>query len=340
MSRNRLLITALAGAVLVLLVYLQFRAWKDFNWGTFWAHTRSANFLYVAAAVAVIYISYWLRAWRWQIFLAPMCHTTSRRLLAPTMIGFAGLALLGRPGELVRPYLIARRENLSLTSQLGVWTVERIFDLGAFTVLLILVIFLAPNLPYLEQFRRAGFLLTALVAGIAAGTFAVRRNRTSVANGLERLLSPLSPRIARGVAHKIESYADGLNTIRDAKAFLQLLAVSMILWVLIVAAAVLVMHAYPQPLHALRFSDGVLVIGLSMLGSLVQLPAVGGGTQLAVIAGLAHIFRVPQELAVSCGILLWMVTFVAITPVGLALAHREHVSFTRISKETEVVAGD
>jgi len=338
MSRNRLLITAIAAAVLVLLVYLQFRAWRDFNWQVFWQQTRSANFLYVAAAVAVVYSGYWLRAWRWRIFLAPMCHTTSRRLLAPTMIGFAGLALLGRPGELVRPYLIARRENLPLTSQLAVWTVERIFDLGAFTVLLILVIFLAPNLPYLSEFRKAGFILTALVVGIAAGTFAVRRNRASVARWLERWLSPVSPRIARGVAHKMQSFADGLNTIRDAKAFLQLLAVSLLLWVLIVSAALLVMHAYPQPLRALGFPDAVLIIALSMLGSMVQLPAVGGGSQLAVIAGLAHMFHVPQESAVSAGILLWLVTFVAITPVGLALAHREHVSFTRISKETEVVA--
>lgn len=339
MSRKHVLITAIVAAVLVLLVYLQFRAWRDFNWGVFWQQTRSANFLYVAGAIVVIYTTYWLRALRWRIFLTPLCDTTSLRLLPPTVIGFTGLALLGRPGELVRPYLIARREGLPLTSQLAVWTVERIFDLGAFTVLLVLDIFLAPNLPYLAEFRKAGFILTALVVGIAAGTFAIRRNRSSVANWLERWLSFLSPRFARGVAHRMQSFADGLHTIRDVKGFFQLLAVSLILWVLIVSAAAMITHAYPQPLGGIRFSDAVLIVGCSMLGSLVQLPAVGGGTQLAVIAALAHIFRIPQELAVSCGIMLWLVTFIAVTPIGLALAHREHVSLTRISEQTEAAAG-
>ena len=68
-------------------------------------------------------------------------NASSIRLIAPTIIGFTGLALLGRPGELIRPYLIARRENLSFSSQIAVWAVERIFDIGAFTILLIAAAF-------------------------------------------------------------------------------------------------------------------------------------------------------------------------------------------------------
>ena len=64
-------------------------------------------------------------------------------LVSPTVIGFTGLALLGRAGEFIRPYLIARRTDLSFSSQLAVWAVERIFDVGAFTVLMVLAIFLA-----------------------------------------------------------------------------------------------------------------------------------------------------------------------------------------------------
>ena len=65
-----------------------------------------------------------------------------------------------------------------------------------------------------------------------------------------------------------------------------------------------------------------------MIGSLVQLPGVGGGSQLATISTLDHVFDiVPKELAVSCGIMLWLVTFVAVVPVGLgALASRTPVT--------------
>ncbi len=71
-----------------------------------------------------------MRAMRWRIFLKPLCETTTARLLGPQFIGFTGLALLGRPGEMVRPYLIARKENVTFSSQLAVWLVERIFDMA------------------------------------------------------------------------------------------------------------------------------------------------------------------------------------------------------------------
>ena len=71
-----------------------------------------------------------------------------------------------------------------------------------------------------------------------------------------------------------------------------------------------------------------------MVGSVIQLPGVGGGSQLATIAALEHIFDVPKELAASCGIMLWLVTFMAVIPVGLLLAHRERLSLRNCPEES------
>jgi hypothetical protein len=77
-----------------------------------------------------------------------------------------------------------------------------------------------------------------------------------------------------------------------------------------------------------------------MVGSLIQLPGVGGGSQLATIAMLNHVFDVPPELAASAGIMLWLVTFVAVIPVGLFLAHRERLSLRKLSEESHHNEGD
>ena len=82
-------------------------------------------------------------------------------------------------------------------------------------------------------------------------------------------------------------------------------------------------------------SKVLLLMGSSMLGSLIQLPGVGGGSQLATISALQHIFNATHELAASCGILLWVATFVSVVPVGLLLAHRERLSLRKLSEETE-----
>jgi hypothetical protein len=334
MKRRRSLITALVAAtILAVLVSFQFNAWKRFDWTVFWLETRRANFGYVAAAIALIYASYWVRAARWSLLLSSMRPTTAGRLLPPTLIGFTGLAMMGRAGELVRPYLIARREGVTVTSQLAIWTVERLFDAGAFAVLLTVNLLIASNLPFAASFRRAGLMLMLAVAAIAVGAFLGFRHRARLTRWLPgQLLNP-GAGMGRTVAGKIEVFTRGLYTIREPAALLKVFAASLLVWMLIASAVTAVMHAYPPPLRDLPFSRGVLLIAFSMVGSFLNVPTVGGGTQLAVIAALTGVLGIPPELAASSGIMFWLVGHMAVAPVGLFLAHRERVSLRRIARD-------
>jgi hypothetical protein len=94
----------------------------------------------------------------------------------------------------------------------------------------------------------------------------------------------------------------------------------------------------------MELEDALLVMGASMAGSIVQLPGVGGGSQLAVIELLSSdIFKnepynISRELAVSVGMLCWLVTFMAVVPAGLIMAHCERISLRMISRESEIEA--
>jgi len=95
-----------------------------------------------------------------------------------------------------------------------------------------------------------------------------------------------------------------------------------------------VTHSYGVAALEIPVSQLLILMGASMLGSMLQLPAVGGGSQMATIAALSSVFDVPPEMAASCGILLWLVTFAAVVPLGLALAHHERLSLRKLSKES------
>ncbi len=415
MNKKRVLTTAVVIIVLAALVYLQVQHWRSFDWGRFRAETGGISKLRVLLAIGLIYLTYLLRAVRWKVFLKPICDARSSRMLGPTFIGFTGLALLGRPGEFVRPYLIAKKEEVSLSSQIGVWTVERIFDIGAFAVLMTINVFLPGSIqsnPYLPKFRLAALALLALVLAMAGFCYLIRTRGPAVGAWLHRVTVPISRNLAHQLDQKTRAFGDGLNTIQDRLSFLQVLALSLAIWFLIALAYREVCHAYPpepgwrqaritgerpeprsvdvetadlagipllagQPLDATTLEEiraavepkgyrierhqhgfflykgphrvkrigdrphlsdldvghTLLLMGFSMVGSIVQLPAVGGGSQLAVISALQVIYGIPPELAVSCGILLWLVTFMAVVPVGLIVAHREHVSLRAVSRE-------
>src|SRR5271169_3624074 len=186
MNTKRILALGIVLVVLCLLIYLQVRTWKNFDWGVFWSRTDHVNLFGLIAGIALTYFAYVLRAVRWRIFLKPVCQTTTARLLAPQFIGFSALALLGRAGEMIRPYIIAKKERLTFTSQMAVWGVERIFDMGAFAIMLA-VSFLSPELrglAFYHQLREAAFALIVLVVALIVFCVIVRRSGERVADFL------------------------------------------------------------------------------------------------------------------------------------------------------------
>jgi len=127
MNKKRLLAYVVVAAVLAALFYLQFRTWRRFDWDVFLAQTRAVTRgwgpIHIFLGIAFTYIAYFMRAVRWRIFLRPVRKTTSAALVAPTLIGFTGVALLARLGEMIRPYLIARKADLPFSLQLAVLSV-------------------------------------------------------------------------------------------------------------------------------------------------------------------------------------------------------------------------
>lgn len=331
--------------VLAALVYLQFRTWRNFDWALL-LHQSHLEWHHIVYAMLFTYFAYVLRAIRWKIFLRPVRSDASViGLIPPTVIGFTGLALLGRPGELIRPYLIARHTNLSFASQVAVWAVERIFDFGGFAVLLVSAIFLPPfDLHMFTQsappeigrwIHLTGYFLIALVLGLLSVTVLISYRGERTARWIERRFAHLSEGMGHRIAHKIREFTTGLNTIHGPSEFFQLAAVSVTMWGIIALSYVQVVSSYGPSLQSLRSTRVLLLMFCSMLGSMVQLPGVGGGSQLATISAMDHVFHiVPKELAVSCGIMLWLVTFVSVVPLGLLLAHHERLSLRKLSAES------
>ncbi len=346
MNKKKYVVYAVVFLVLAVLVYLQFRTWQNFDWGRLLKYRL--NWRHIFQGVALIYFAYFLRALRWKIFLRPVRKEASTLgLVSPTEIVFTGIALLGRAGELIRPYLIARRENLPFASQVAVWAVERIFDFGGFTVLLVSAIFLPTRLRAITEaattspeirhwIHLSGYALIALVLGLLSATMLMAYRGTRIAQWVEDRFSHLAGNLGHRVAQKIREFTLGLNTIHGPFAFFQLSAVSVLMWWIIAVSYQEVTRAYGAPMDVMNIATVLPLMFCSMLGSLVQLPGVGGGSQLATISALDHVFHiVPRELTASCGIMLWLVTFFSIVPVGLLLSHHERLSLRKLSKESE-----
>ncbi|HVH88186.1 MAG TPA: lysylphosphatidylglycerol synthase transmembrane domain-containing protein [Terriglobales bacterium] len=351
MDRKRVIITFLVVVVLAALVIWQVHSWRKFDWDIFAQSLQQLSWWKILGAVALVHIADGLRAVRWAIFLRPVKRVSSFSLLPAQYIGFAGLALLGRPGEVIRPLVIARRTGLTFASQFAVWTVERIFDISAVTVIVAADLLFSGTLrtftdKQYDIMRALGAVLILIVCGLLSFAFSVWRNGEQLAVWLEAKLRRRYPHVAHRIAARIRIFSAGLHTIHDFGSFLAISVLSLVIWLLIASTYYTVLQSYSdETVYTMTFVYGIILMAFSVAGGVLQLPVVGGGSQLSTIKALYSLFSTPQELATSCGMMLWLVTFVSVTPLGLILARIEHLSLRKLgaeshAQEEEVEAAD
>jgi uncharacterized membrane protein YbhN (UPF0104 family) len=338
MKRNGVL-WLVAILALALLVFL-FRNKIHFDWAMFWQQLRYVSVGHVLAGMALIYVTYWLRAVRWAVFLSPTKKVSATSLLGSQFIGFTAVALFGRLADLTRPYLVARRVNLSLSSQIAVYTIERMFDLGAAAVIFSSALAFTPkSLPHHEVFVRAGLLSMGATLAIAVFAAAVRVAGGAVAAFARRTVGILSKSAGESIATKIVGFRDGLNALSSVRDFAAVALLSLAMWCIIGFAYLQTARAFVHTpeLSGLTFSRTMLLMAASIGGSLLQLPIIGWFTQIAVTATAMHTFYgAPIEAATACGAVLLIVTFLCIIPAGLIYSQIEHVSLKKVAEESEV----
>ena len=82
----------------------------------------------------------------------------------------------------------------------------------------------------------------------------------------------------------------------------------------------------------MNFSSCMLLLAVTLVGSALQLPGVGGGAQIASFIGLTKIFGVEQEPAAAIAVVLWLITFASCTLMGIPLLIHEGLSMGELRK--------
>jgi len=126
-----------------------------------------------------------------------------------------------------------------------------------------------------------------------------------------------------GFARNLLEFLRGVQTIRSFSDVAAAVAYSAIHWWLVAAVYFLVIRSFGGRLGQLSFADSVMILVFSLVGSAVQLPAVGGGAQALAAFALMKLYGVEQEAAVAAAMILWLVTFAACSFAGFPLLFRE-----------------
>lgn len=337
-KKNWILWLVVLAALIVVVLVVRTRI--HFRWDIFWRELKLADWRLIGVGITLIWGAYFLRAVRWSIFLKPTKLVSPFKLIGSMVIGFTGVALLGRPADLVRPYLVSRRTQIPLSAQIAVYVVERMFDLGAMALIFSIIVLFSPDrhaLPRPDLIHKAA--LGGLLGAVALGLFAaaVRVSGKVVARAFGRIFGMLSPKLGVNIEEKILGFRDGLNALSSLGDLLLVMVISLIHWGMISFAYLETAHAFVADpiLGNLHLSQCMLLMAASMVSSTIQLPIIGWFSQIGLtMAAMQAFFHIAWEPALGCSAALLLVTFLSVIPLGLTWAQFEHVSLTKVAEES------
>ena len=298
-----------------------------------WAETRRADARLLLAAIVATLATYLLRALRWQYLLAPLGPTRFSTAFRATVIGFAASFLLpARAGEVIRPYLLARREGLPTTAAFATIILERLLDL--ITVLLLFSVFVFTSASAVvsadpTQLARVKFGggLAALAALAALGVlFALAGHPERMGRAALRIERVLPARLAHTLARAVESFAQGLAVMRQPRRLLVSLALSLPLWLSIAAGIWMTTRAFHI---TLPYIASFLVMTVLVVGVAMPTPGAVGGFHAAYQIAVQTFFAAPTDRAVGGAIVLHAISFMPVTILGIIYMAREGITLSR-----------
>jgi uncharacterized protein (TIRG00374 family) len=290
---------------------------------------RDANPYYLILAIVAIYVCYGIRSLRWRVFQRNIGPAHFWKIYKLTLAGFAAIFVLGRAGEPVRPLLLAKKQDLPVADTFGIYVLERIFDMASIAIISAIALLLFSMHEHDGEMadtletaaKTTGILLSAGVLAAIGALVYLRLHGTAL---LERRLES---RIHAGgwrsaVARVVLGFVRGVQTIRTWGDLLLAAAYSAVHWVVIALVYYWVSHSFAGTAD-ITMLDAPLVLAFSLVGSSIQLPGVGGGSQAGAIIAYTAIFGVEREPAVAAAMVLWLITFAGVSFVGVPLLIHE-----------------
>jgi len=273
---------------------------------------KNANLFWVGISMLCGVLSHVARALRWNLLLQPMGYRASPwASFHAVILGYLVNMVLPRVGEITRPAVLSKVENIPFNKLVGTVVVERVVDL-LITLLIAVAIFFI-------QFQTISDFVTQLFAdfntqnaflygGIATvlliGLYIAYKNR----HWFYKL-----PIIGKFQSF-IEGLLDGMKTVFSLEQKGLFIFYSIFIWVMYFLMPFFIFYALDGTAH-LGASAGLTVLLFGTAAMIVPIPGGVGTFEFMVPAALA-LYGISPLIAKSYAIITHAIQFMVILGVG------------------------
>ena len=306
-------------------------ALRGLDLNEFWATVRHANYWWLLPGIAIYFGAVWARTWRWHYMLRHIRRVPLTRLFPVVVIGYMGNNVYpARAGELLRSYMLKRKEGVPLSASLATVVLERLFD-G-----LVMLLFVFITLPFAPLPSVYAQLVTifSVIFGLALMVFLALAVRPARMGQLYAwLVDRLLPIGVRPRVHGLfDPFIVGLQSLRSPRDLALIFVSSTLIWLTETAKYWFVMHAFP-----FRVDFSVLMLMTAVVKLFTTLPSTPGYVGTFDLPGIRILtaYNVPHDVAAGYTLVLHVALWLPITALGALFMLLEHVGWGDFGRAVE-----
>ncbi|MFB3895082.1 MAG: lysylphosphatidylglycerol synthase transmembrane domain-containing protein [bacterium] len=316
---------------------------KGIDWRQAWTIMESAQYLWLIPAIIAFLISFYFRIIRWQIFMDPIKKLPIKRLTPSLMIGFMGNSVLpARLGELIRPYVLAKKEQLSFSAALATVVIERIFDgICMLFLLAVVLMFFAPAISSntdsfitLPKIQAISYTFLAVNIAIIIFLYLLKKYPDKIVAMFRKIFRFLPVHWLDKLSHLLLSFVDGLHILHQPKQIILASIYSFGVWITSAIQILFVQYAFH--LGSLPLSAPIFIMVIIAIG--VMLPSAPGyvGPYHAACRGALILLGVEINTAIGFAVILHASQVIVIVLIGFYYLWREGLSLGETMHQMKV----
>lgn len=341
MSRGRKLNIIISTLLLALFLYLAFR---NVNLNELLTILKTTNYLYVIIGVFIgVVLGSAVRALRWGVLMEPIKKDIPfSSLFATTVIGYMLNNLFPRSGEVVRPYLLGKHENVSRASAFATIIVERIIDTVMFLLMfgLALIYFKERITSAIPQIGSAVIILSAMIFLLLGWIiFTMAKPELSL-----RMVKFFTKFLPDKLHHKVDgiftSLLSGFGVLKQPSLFFRIAFYSALLWAAYLLSTYIPFYSFDILVTDQGTSiwrglwDANLLLVLINVAMFIPSPAATGPYHYICKVTLVNMFAVSESKALGYGTATHAVMFIMFLALGLYYFITSQYKFSEIKEQT------
>jgi len=296
---------------------------------------KEMEYVYLLPAVAMIALAYVFKAYRWKALLEPSLKVNVSELYSPMMVGFMGNFLPARAGEILRPYLLSKKSNITFSAAFASIIIERLFDLIMLLLIFIWVFWFEASV-FSSDIKFSGFSVEEMaikfgqicvlaVMMLLIFIYFFLNHKKYIMKLASWFLGFINENWANKIKHFINEFARGCEIVRNFGTLARISVYSVLVWAANIFYLYPLYYAFDLQYKTIP-SLFILTVMVAICITVVPTPGFLGSYNAGVLIALHEVMGESEIKSVGLGMVGWVLSAVVILAGGLYFIFHEHMS--------------